>query len=128
MNNPHLRFTGRPAYELPNLLNAFNAKTSRGDDMTEDLRDQADAIETHAINALDAIGDGIEAIGAAMFSAGTNEDWPMDGRTVAALGSLIKHLAVEQQYLRSVEGDMHTRIEMHDQKVEAAMAKKGGAK
>ncbi|WP_332848682.1 hypothetical protein [Massilia sp. S19_KUP03_FR1] len=128
MKKPPLKFIERPAYELPNLLKDFNAQTARHDEMTEEQRDKADAIETHAINATQTILDGIEAIGAAMFSAGSNADWPLGGRTVGALGTLITHLAVELQYLSDVQSDMHTRIEMHDREAIAAKAQKGGAK
>lgn len=123
MNKLPLKFTDRPSYELPKLLKALDAETSRNDDMTEDQRDQAEDIETHAINLLDVIGDGIEAIGKALFSCGANTEWPLDARAISSIGALIQHLAVEQQYLRYVESDMHTRIQMHDQKF-----KKGGAK
>ena len=128
MKKPPIKFIERPAYELPNLLKNFNAATSTGDEMTEELRWQAEDIETHAITALDTISSGMEAVGAALFSVGTNENWPLDGRHLAALGSLIKYLAVEQQYLRDVERDIRDSIALHDLKVPAGATKKGGAK
>lgn len=128
MQKPPLKFVERPAYELPSLLKDFNAKTSHGDEMTEALRWQAEGIEAHAINASDTISSGMEAVGAALFSVGTNENWPFDARHLAELGSLIRYLAVEQQYLRDVERDMRDRIETHDIKAAVAAATSGGRK
>jgi len=102
--NPVFAHPGRAAYELPKLLKSLgNIECSVP--LTAAQHNTVDAITSHAWGAVEVITDGMESIGALMSIVGHGESF-VDGRRLAALGSLLEHLAVELQQLHQVETDM----------------------
>ena len=102
--NPLVQNVGRAAYEMPDLLRRLGDPDGIAP-LTEEQRQIADAIETHAYNATAAILNGLEAIGNVMSAAARSEDG-IEQRTVSDLADLVKHLAVEMQHLHDVESNM----------------------
>jgi hypothetical protein len=120
--NPHIQNVERAAYELGNLLLGFDKPMSVTAKLSEDDLDKLDAIETHAYNARESVLDGIEAIGALLYQAADNDSSNLDRLTLRHIGSLVRHLAVEAQFLCSVEEESAgIRIDR-----EKTLAKKGG--
>lgn len=103
--NQHFKHPGRAAYELPYLLKGLG-DVDGGAPLTDDQLEKAHAIENHADDAINSIASGLEAIGAVMSLVGHSDD-VLCGRQMAGLGDLIKHLAVEIEYLHEVEGEMY---------------------
>ena len=102
--NPLVQNVGRAACEMPYLLQRLGDPDGIAP-LTEEQHQIADAIETHAYNATEAILNGLEAIGAVMSAAARSADG-IDQRNVADLSDLVKHLAVEMQHLHDVESNM----------------------
>lgn len=102
--NSLVQNVGRAAYEMPDLLRRLGDPDGIAP-LTEEQRQIADAVETHAYNATEAILNGLEAIGAVMSAAARSQDG-IDQRNVADLADLVKHLAVEMQHLHDVESNM----------------------
>ncbi|MGV3655247.1 MAG: hypothetical protein ACO1N5_13640 [Noviherbaspirillum sp.] len=68
---------------------------------------------------------GLEALGQFIFVAGTNEHNDTDERSLANLGCLIKHIAVEAQFLRETGWSIREALGLHD---ESTAAKSKGGK
>jgi hypothetical protein len=107
--NPQIKNLDRPAYELPDLIKRLG-DVSCFDPLTQEQRDMADAIQTHARNAHEVLLDGMESVGHLMTLAGGG-DVELDNHHVLNLGALLQHLAVEANYLRAAESDMRCVID-----------------
>lgn len=101
--NPHLKFIDRAPYEIGHLLQRLPSDFAHYKEQPEEVHQVAAALEMHAYNAKGTILSGIEAIGTALFAAGTNETTSLDGNAIANLGCLVRHLSVELQYLIEIE-------------------------
>lgn len=115
--NPHFAHIDHAPYELGLLLQALPPNFSAYFPATPDARLIAEAAAQHAGNANDTIMAGLEALGCMLFSAGLNEDSPVEGGQLASIGCLIRHLAVEAQFLQLTEGNLR----------DALRAQEGGA-
>jgi len=107
-NNPHFQNIGRAPYELPYLVKSLG-DVDRSAPLDAEQTHKAEAITSHAFNATEIVAGGLESIGHLMSMVGNSED-EVDGRHVANLGDLIKHLAAEIEYLHEVETDMRTLL------------------
>ena len=120
--NPHFGNVERAPYQLGQLLTQLPPDFSRSGHITPDSRQIAEAAMRHAENAAYAVMDGLEALGQVMFVAGSNEENHVDGRTIANLGYLVKHLAVELQFLHHIEEEIRENLAARD----VAAKSKGG--
>lgn len=103
--NPHFKNIERAPYEIGHLLQALPPDFAHYKEQPADVHEIADALERHTYNAQFAVLSGLEAIGTVLFSAGTNENSGLDPQAVANLGCLVRHLAVELQYLGELEDE-----------------------
>ncbi len=101
--NPYYLNPERAPYELGNLLLQLPEKFSPFTPQRADVLLKASAAASHAHNANHVLLHGLEAIGKTLFVAGTNESWELGPETLAHLGFLIQHLAVEAQFLQETE-------------------------
>lgn len=120
--NPHFRNVERAPYELGHLLKQLSPAFSERGEATPGDRLIAEAAMRHAENASHTVICGLEALGQVIFVAGANEENRIDGQTLASLGYLIKHLAVEAQFLHETEWTIHEELVTRD----AAAKSKGG--
>jgi hypothetical protein len=111
--NPNLKNIDRAAYELGHLLQALPHDFSGRLPATPDVLLIAEAAARHASNASDTIMSGLEAIGAYLFSAGLNTDFPVDGSHAGYMGALIQHLAVEAQFMQEKERELEYALRKH---------------
>ena len=122
-NNTHFRNTERAPHEIADLLLALPADFMINKKHPDEIYLMADAVERHAANAKNTLLSGLEAIGTTMFAAATNENDELDRSTIADLGCLIRHIAVEVQFLSGREEECAGV----QRKGESFTAKKGGA-
>lgn len=102
--NPHFRFVERAPYELGYLLNKLPADFSSHSKLTADERLIAEAASMHASNANLELMNGLEVLGQVIAHAATNpDDAGIDKDQMMSLGTLIKHLAVEAQFLQELD-------------------------
>lgn len=97
--NPHFKSIDRAPYELARLLQDLPPRFELSK-LTAEQQLMADAAVDHAANYSTAVLGGIEAIGHLLFSAATNDKWPLEQRVAADVGALLSALAVQAQYLR----------------------------
>lgn len=104
--NPYFANPDRAPYELGQLLQQLPADF--GISPVAELKhvQMASAAEAHANAAGVTIMSGIEAIGQLVEMAGANEEETVPAYTLFCLGGLLRHLAVEGQYLGSVSGSL----------------------
>jgi hypothetical protein len=99
LTNPHFNLIERAPYELANLLEKLPPQHAHAK-LTSDERLMLHAATDHAANYSETLLDGIEAIGHLLFSASTNEGFPLSQGTAAHIGTLLSALAVQAQYLK----------------------------
>jgi len=97
--NPHFKLVERAPHELASLLENLPPQRA-GARLTDDERLMLNAAIDHAANYNHTLLDGIEAIGHILFSAATNENFPIERSVAASLGTLLSALAVQSQYLQ----------------------------
>lgn len=100
--NPYYKNQDRAPYELGHLLQQLPADFGLAPAVELKHVQMASAAETHAHVAGNTILGGIEAIGHLMEAAGTSGEESISPHTLFCLGDLLRHLAVEGQYLRGV--------------------------
>jgi hypothetical protein len=100
--NPYYKNHDRAPYELGHLLQQLPADFGLAPAAELKHVQIASAAETHAHVAGSTILSGIEAIGQLMEAAGTSGEESTSPHTMFCLGGLLRHLAVEGQYLRGV--------------------------
>lgn len=113
--NPHFTSIDRAPYELARLLQNLPPNFELGK-LPVDQQLMAHAAVDHAANYGTAVLSGIEAIGHLLFSAATNDKWPLEQRVAADVGALLSALAVQAQYLREFTAA-----------ADSALARQGGA-
>lgn len=101
--NPYLKNTSRAPQELAQLLQGLPHFASQIEATDTDTLQQAAAAAQHADNARATLLSGLEALGTIIFVAGVNDDHGLRNDTIADLGCLIQHLAVELQMLNEVQ-------------------------
>lgn len=104
--NPRFTHIERAPYELGHLLKALPPDLSSFSNLTAETAQIVDAAAAHAYNANYTLMCGLEAIGNLMFVAGANEEYSIEKGTLAELGRLISHVAVEAQFLQETEDDL----------------------
>ncbi|MDB5797235.1 MAG: hypothetical protein JWP36_1137 [Paucimonas sp.] len=102
-DNPLNQNPGRAPYELAHLLRRLPVDFAYLRSPTQEQKEAAGAALEHIEDATGTLLHGLEAIGALLFSAGTNKDFPVAANQLPDLGSLIQHLAVELQMLHDLE-------------------------
>jgi hypothetical protein len=95
--NSHFTNIERAPYELVELVRHLPSSLSKLSTSDKKTRKIADAAAKHASNANDTVLFGLEAIGKLLFIAGANNDHELESNSLADLGALITHLAVEAQ-------------------------------
>lgn len=112
--NPHLKQIERAPYELGYLLQSVPADFSPFKPQTPETYLMAEAVVTHASNANEALLSGLEALGGILFVVSANNDFGVEKHQLANLGCLIKHLAVEAQFMQetiwSYEHSLRERV------------------
>lgn len=108
--NPHFNRVERAPYEFGQLLRQLPDYFSAFTPMKPDVLLKASAAADHAQNANDTLMHGLEALGRIMFVATVNEHHVLDMETLADLGCLIQHIAVEAQFLQETERCMRFAV------------------
>ncbi|CUI04701.1 hypothetical protein [Massilia scottii] len=102
--NPHFGFVERAPYELGYLLNKLPVDFSSRSKLTADERLIAQAASMHASNANSELMNGLEALGQVIAHAALNPDrGGLDKHQMMSLGALVKHVAVEAQFLQELD-------------------------
>lgn len=125
-SNPEFKHVDGAAYELPDLIKRLG-DVSMFDPMTQVQLNIVDAIRMHARNTQEILLDGMHSIGHLMVIA-ADSDFEVDNGHLLQLGSLIKHLARETDFLRANESDMHCILEEQKSLATAQPAKGQGGK
>jgi len=95
-------------YELPDLIKKLG-DVRFGEPLTQDRLDMVDAIATHSRNVQELLLDGIRSVGHLMELTGCGEfEYPQS--YIGRLGTFLKHVAGEADFLRSTESDMRQII------------------
>ena len=127
--NPRFHNIARAPYEFGHLIRMLPGDFPAGQAMSSDERQQAQAAIAHAKNANVALMDGIEAIGHLLFSAANNPEYPPSGMTLENLAGLIKHIAVEAQFVQEQQADLQAAVDQDDRRAAASpLRQKAGAK
>ncbi|NIA00083.1 hypothetical protein [Massilia sp. CCM 8734] len=102
--NPHFNFVERAPYELGYLLNKLPTDFSSHSKLTADERLVAEAASMHASNANSELMNGLEALGQVIAHAALSPDrGGLNKHQMMSLGALIKHMAVEAQFLQELD-------------------------
>lgn len=119
VGNPRFRNAERASYELGHLLMELpmNFGASAVDD--DDHLNIAAAAGAHADNAGQSILNGIEAVGQLLEVAGGSAEEPLSQHTLLCLGDLLRHLAVEAQFLRETSENLAYCVSANDQRLAA---------
>jgi hypothetical protein len=130
--NPYYTNPDRAPYELGHLLQQLPADFGVSPVVEPKHVQMAAAAEAHAHAAGSTIWSGIEAIGHLVEMAGTNEEEGLPLHTLFCLGGLLRHLAVEGQFLEGVGNSMAYANALYAKRdavaaPEAAQGGKGGA-
>jgi hypothetical protein len=104
MSNPAFKHVCRPAYELPSLMRTIGDVDS-SKPLDDAMRFAVDAASSHANNAKETLLMGIETIGILMMQLSQLSGY-VDDHDLVGIGGLIRHMAVEVQYLVDVEDEM----------------------
>lgn len=129
IDNPYFNHDGRAPYDLGFLMRRLPDSFQADHAMTTDERQQVDAANRFAGNATMTLVDGMESLGELLFLASGNEEYPLESRHLANIGNLIKHMAVETQFLIEQQGNLQSNLDQDAKRTAAAgPAKKGGAK
>ena len=110
-SNPYFNRIERAPYELGQLLLQLPDYFSAFAPMEPDVLLKASAAADHARNAIDTLMHGLEALGRIMFVATVNQHHVLDVETLADLGCLIQHIAVEAQFLQETERSMKFAVQ-----------------
>lgn len=103
-SNPHFNQVDGAPWELPTLIKNLG-DVAHGDVLTEDRLHMVDAIQVHARNGQELLHDGIRSLGHLMELTGCGE-LEVSNEHIANLGTFLKHLAGQADFLRSTESDM----------------------
>lgn len=126
--NPHFHDIDRAPYEFASLIRKLPGDFP-GDVMSSDERQQVEAAITHAQNINFALMNGIEAIGHLLFSSATNAEFPPSVGTLENLAGLIKHIAVEAQFVQEQRGDLQATLDEDKERAAVSpLRQKAGAK
>lgn len=125
-SNPHFNNIGRSAYELGGLLRVLPAHHTVGTSMPEETRQMTLAALSHMENTIRTLTDGMESLGELLFIAGGNGDQPLERDHLRNIGMLIKHMAVESQFL--LEERDNLQMDVAADGAHAARSNKGAAK
>jgi uncharacterized protein (DUF1800 family) len=113
-SNPHIKHLDRAPYELGRLIAMMPRSLPRDRALTADELQMLEAVSAHASTAMDNIEHGLEALGALLFSASESKEFPIDSRHIGAIGTLIKHLAVESQFARRCSDHAASDLSNHE--------------
>lgn len=113
-SNPHFNNIGRSAYELGGLLRVLPARHTVGAPMPEETRQMTLAALGHMENTIRTLTDGMESLGELLFIAGDNGDQPLEREHLRNIGMLIKHMAVESQFLLEERDNMQMDVAEDD--------------
>lgn len=115
--NSHFNNIERAPYELTHLIRKLPSSLSKLSKSKAETRQIAQAAANHARNANDTVLFGLEAIGKLIFIAGANNDHELDRASMADLGALITHLAVEAQAMQQTDSDIRFALQERSLKV-----------
>ncbi|WP_295990453.1 hypothetical protein [Rugamonas sp.] len=106
LKNPYFKNPERAPYELGHLLMKLPANLGMAPVVDDAHMQMAAAVEDHASDAFRSVLNGLEAVGQLMEIAGVNGDEGVSPHTLLCLGELVRHLAVEGQFLRETADRM----------------------
>ena len=117
LKNPYFKNPERAPYELGHLLMKLPANLGMAPVVDDAHMQMAAAAGDHASEACRSLLSGLEAVGQLMEIAGVNGDEEISSHTLLCLGELVRHLAVEGQFLRETADRMEiaTRSYRQDQ-------------
>jgi hypothetical protein len=122
--NSHFQNPERAPYELGHLLMALPTGFGVSAAAEEADLQKAAAARLHADNADRTILSGIEAIGQLMEMVGGQAEEKVSSHTLLSLGDLLRHMAVEAQFVRETSDNLTYCLSLHDQR--QAARKPGG--
>lgn len=115
--NPQFGEVDSAPYKLPELIKTLG-DVRFGERLSQDRLDMVAAIAQHSRNAQELLLDGIRSIGHLMELTGCGElEYPLG--YLGSLGSFLRHVAGEADFLRATESDMN-----HIMKEQAALQPK----
>ncbi|HEX8615640.1 MAG TPA: hypothetical protein VF800_30530 [Telluria sp.] len=114
--NPHFNHIERAPYEFGHLIMKLPADFPAAHVMSSDERQQIEAAISHASNANWSLMNGLEAIGHLLFGAANNSDFPPATIVLEGIAGLIKHLAVEAQFLQEQHGNLQAILDTDDRR------------
>ncbi|MCY0913224.1 hypothetical protein [Massilia antarctica] len=127
--NPYFQNIERAPYHFGSLLRQLPSHFSVDHVMSSEEREMATAAIKHAFNANYMLMSGIEAIGHLLFSAANNSEFPPSASVLEHLGGLIKHIAVEAQFLQEEQANLQSDLDTDERRsATSPMRRKGGAK
>ncbi|MFB9242392.1 hypothetical protein IV454_16225 [Massilia antarctica] len=127
--NPHFENRDRAPYQFGSLLRQLPSHFPVDHVMSSDERLMVAAAIKHAFNANYMLMSGIEAIGHLLFSAANSSDFPPSATVLEHLGGLIKHIAVEAQFLQEEQANLQSDLDADDRPAAASpLRQKTGAK
>ncbi|WP_377702126.1 hypothetical protein [Pseudoduganella sp. UC29_71] len=118
-DNPHFQNAERAPYELGHLLMALPMDFGVSTAAEEADLQKAAAARLHADNADRTILSGIEAIGQLMEMVGGQAEEKVSSHTLLSLGDLLRHMAVEAQFVRETSDNLTYCLSLHDQRQSA---------
>jgi hypothetical protein len=121
--NLYYKNEDRAAYELGHLMQQLPVDFGVAPAVEAKHVQIATAAEQHAHLAGNTILGGIEAIGQLMQLAGANDDEAVSHHALYNLGDLLRHLAVEGQYLREVSDSLAHATAVYGQRREEGARK-----
>lgn len=138
--NPLFQHVHRAPYEYSRLMHRLPAKCSPFEPQTDESYMIADAIASHASNALGTVVSGLQALGAVLMKLGCEGESGISSDQLRDLGGLIQHLAVEAELYDEEHAHMRSIVVSRQSfmaqvvlksvaaKASRTTAKKGGAK
>ena len=111
--NPHFNRVDRAPYELGYLLRQLPPEHDPFFKLTPETVLIAEAAAQHASNANDTLLHGLAALGQFIYVAGTTEETEVGQDALADLGCLVRHLAVEMQFLQETESTLRHALREH---------------
>lgn len=104
-NNPQFGEVDGAPFELPGLIKKLG-DVRFGEPLDQDRMDMVGAIAQHSRNVQELLHDGIRSVGHLMELVGCGE-YEFPSSYLGTLGTFLKHVAGEADFLRSTESDMH---------------------
>jgi hypothetical protein len=115
-DNPKFQDAARAAYELGHLLIALPGDFGSARSVDDEHMQIAAAAQHHAGNAGHTLLGGIEVIGSLIEAVGDAGGTVLEPDVQQRLGTLLRHLAVEAQFMQEIAGNLAHSINEYQQR------------